>query len=69
MSKKITITLTDEAEAYFNEVAYSLDNGDGKVATQSQVINHCLMELSLFEKLSGTDVTGYMRDNGYLDKK
>lgn len=69
MSKKITITLTDEAEEYFNEVQHSLDDGNGKVATQSQVINHCLMELSVFEVMTETDVTGYIRDNGYIKKQ
>lgn len=60
--KKITVTLSDKAEKYFNEVQYSLDYGDGKIATQSQVINHCLKELALFEEFSGTDVTGYIRE-------
>ena len=60
--KKITVTLSDEAEKYFNEVQYSLDNGE-KVATQSEVINHCLIELAKFEEYAGQDVTGYIRDN------
>ena len=67
--KRITVTLSDEAEKYFNEVQYSLDFGDGKVATQSQVISHCLEELALFEGASGLDVTGYLRENGILLKK
>lgn len=62
MSKKITVTLSDEAEKYFNEVAYSLDKGDGKVATQSEVINHCLTELALFEENAGQDVTGWLKE-------
>ena len=67
--KKITVTLSDKAEKYFNDVAYSLDNGDGKVATQSEVISHCLEELQMFEEASGQDVTGYLRDNGCLNKE
>lgn len=60
--KKITITLNDEAEAYFNEVAYSLDGGTAKVASQSEVINHCLCELAAFEKTMEQDVTGFLSD-------
>lgn len=60
--KRITITLSDKAEEYFNDVIYSLDNGDGKVATHSQVINHCLEELALFEENAGQDLTGYLRE-------
>lgn len=59
MSKK-TIILSKEAEEYFNEVAYSLDYGDGKVASNSQIINHCLEELALFEKYTNESVTGYL---------
>ncbi len=62
MTKKITITLSDDAYEYFCEVAYSLDKGDGKVATQSQIINHCLLELAIFEKLAGQSVTGYLSE-------
>ncbi len=43
-------------------MAYSLDKGDGKVATQSQIINHCLLELAVFEKLAGQSVTGYLAE-------
>lgn len=62
MSKKITITISDEAYEHFCEVAYSLDNGDGKVVTHSQIINHCLLELFLFEKMAGQSVTGYLSE-------
>ena len=54
--------LSEKAETYFNDVAYSLDYGDGKVATHSQVINHCLGELALFEKASGDQVTGWIKE-------
>jgi len=48
--KKITITLSDEAEKFFNE--YSLpkeEDGMGK-CTQSDAINHALMNLKEFEE-------------------
>lgn len=60
--KRLTIILSDKAEKYFNEVAYSLDYGDGKVATQSQVINHCMEELADFEEQIDQDVMGFLRD-------
>lgn len=60
--KKLTVKLSPEAEKYFNDVAYSLDYGDGKGATNSQVINHCLEELALFEKHAGQSVTGYLKE-------
>lgn len=52
MSKKITITISDENEEYFNKLLYELDNGDGKVTTNSQVINDTLFYASVIEKLS-----------------
>jgi hypothetical protein len=62
MSKRITVTLSDKAEKYFNEVAYSLDDGSGKVATYSDVLNHCLEELAVWEVLSdgNEDLTSFM---------
>ena len=63
MSKKITVTLSEKAGKYFNEVAYSLDYGDGKVVTKSQVINHCLEELAMFEEFAGESVTGWLKEN------
>jgi len=61
-NEEMNIQLSPEAQAYFNEVAYSLDYGDGKVATHSQVINHCLLELAAFEKRHGTSVTDHLRE-------
>lgn len=61
MAKKITVTLSEKAEKYFNDVAYSLDYGNGKVATNSQVISHCLEELALFEEHAGESVTGHLK--------
>lgn len=60
--KTIRVTLSEKAEAYFNEVAYSLDFGDGKRLTNSQIINHCLEELADFEVTEGQPVTGYLED-------
>lgn len=59
MSKKITVTLSDAAERYFNEVAGTLDFGNG-VPTQSQVISHCLEELKIFEQLNDDSLTSFM---------
>lgn len=59
--KKITVTLTDKAEKYFNEVAYSLDF-EGRTATQSEVISHCLQELSDFEQTFGGDLTTFLQE-------
>ncbi len=60
--KKITITLSEKAEKYFNEVSYSLDDGSGKPATNSDVINHCLEELYDFEKMTEMQVTEYLKE-------
>lgn len=62
MTKKITVTLSEDAYEYFCEVAYSLDYANGKVPTQSQIINHCLLELAVFEKMAGNSVTGYLSE-------
>ena len=67
MSKKITITLSDKAEEYFNEVMYSLpknDDGTG-MCTQNQAINHVLEAAYDFEQTQGIDILGfiYCRDN------
>jgi len=50
--KKITVTLSDEAEAYFNEIMYSLpkeEDGTG-MCTQSDAINYALMALEDLEE-------------------
>ena len=57
---KLTITLSPEAEKYFHEVMYSLDDGDGKLCTQSKAINHSLEILALFEKDNQCDLLHYM---------
>ena len=50
--KKITVTLSDKAEAYFDEIMYSLPKyADGSgMCTQSQVINYTLVSLQAAEK-------------------
>jgi hypothetical protein len=63
MPKKIIITLNDRAAQYFAEVQYSLDKGDGKTTTKSDVINHCLEELSLFENFTDDQLTNWLMEN------
>ena len=50
--KKITVTLSDKAEAYFDEIMYSLPKyADGSgMCTQSQAINYTLVSLQAAEK-------------------
>lgn len=55
--KRITITLSEKAEKYFNEVAYSLDKGDGKIATNSEVVNYILESMSAIEDIVGDPLT------------
>lgn len=62
MSKKITITLSDKAEQYFNEVKYSLDKGDGSNTTNNDVINEILETNSDFERLEEQSVCGWIGD-------
>jgi hypothetical protein len=68
--KKIAVTLDGEAEQYFYEVAYSLDTDDGKLATHSDIINHCLAELGLFERIAGQSLTDYLEEGwpGLIEK-
>jgi len=49
--KKITVTLNDEAERFFNEIMYSLPKPgtEGDLCTQSDAINHALISLSEME--------------------
>ena len=50
--KKITVTLSDKAEKYFNDIMYSLPrHADGSgMCTQSQAINYTLVSLQAAEK-------------------
>jgi hypothetical protein len=65
-SMKITVTLNPEQEKYFKDVKYSLE-GESVPSTNSDVINHCLLELLLFEKLNGDCLTTYLTD-GWNDE-
>jgi hypothetical protein len=58
--KKITVTLSEEPEDYFSKVAYELDTKDGRLATHSEIINHCLKELSIFEGEFGMSVSDFI---------
>lgn len=55
--KKITVTLTDKAEKYLNELLYSIDKGDGKVATLSEAVNYVFETLSCIEEIVGDPLT------------
>ena len=63
--KKITITLSDEAEKVFNDIMYDLPhNEDGTgVCTQSDAINHSLINYQEFLNFF------YDTDDDYLDNK
>lgn len=68
MSKKITIVLSEKAEAYFDELKYSMpakSDGSG-TATHSQVINDALESLAAFEKHTGDQLWNWLGDNGYV---
>jgi len=75
MEKKITVTLSEKATKFFNEVMYSLEtpdkNGDLKSCNQSEAINWCLEAMSDFEQNSGSDLITYLQDNYavYTDTK
>lgn len=53
---KITVTLNPEQEKFFHELKYGLMD---IAANNSDVINHALMELLIFERMSGDQVTNY----------
>lgn len=61
MAKKITITLSDKAEKYFNELMYSLPgkNGEG-LCTQSEAINESLETLSDFEDITQNQLRNWI---------
>jgi hypothetical protein len=54
--KKITITLSDKAFRYLNEVKYSLDKGDGHTTTPSDAINKILESSADFESVEDQSV-------------
>lgn len=50
--KKITVTLSDDAEKVFNEIMYALpkeEDGTG-MCTQSEAINYALQKMDLLER-------------------
>lgn len=63
--KKITVTLSDKAEKYFNEVMYSLPkNADGTgICSQSQAINESLETLSDFERTQDDQLANWLHTN------
>lgn len=61
MSKKITITLSEKAEKFFNELMYSLDE-NSRPATQSQCINWALEAHMDFEECTGEDVISHLQN-------
>lgn len=54
--KKVSGTLTKKAEKYWHEVAAGLDFGDGKLATQTQIINYMVETLSDIEDACGDPI-------------
>lgn len=56
---KITAKLNPVQEAYFNEVAYSLDFPH-KRASHSDIINHMLGELAAFEKIREDQLSNFL---------
>jgi hypothetical protein len=63
MAKKITITLSDKSEKFFNQVHGTLDVPDGKggfKCSQSDAINRCLEALADFEEHEGQDLVGWL---------
>jgi hypothetical protein len=67
MSKKITVTLDKIGEKHFNDVAYSLDLPNKNRVTQSDCINHCLMECKMFEDITGDQITNWL--NTFFEKE
>lgn len=57
---KITIELNNEQEKYFHLLKYTLMDID---ANNSDVINHALMELLLFEEFTEDQVTNWLVDH------
>lgn len=65
MAKKITVTLSDKAERYFNELRYSLETDKGP-ATISQCINESLETLADFEKVTENQLANWLDDFGKI---
>lgn len=63
MSKKITITLSDKAEQYFNLVKATLDRGEGPLLNNSQIMSEILEVNSDFESLTEDNLCSWIDDN------
>lgn len=57
---RITITLNPEQEKFFHQLKYSLMDID---ANDSDVINHVLMEVMLFEEFTEDQITNYLHEH------
>jgi hypothetical protein len=62
MTKIITVKLEGKGYEQYVNVAYSLDLGKGK-CTNSEIINHCLTELALFEEFTDDQLTNWLESN------
>lgn len=62
MSKKITITLSEKAEKYFNEVMYALTDENDKPCSQSMAINNSLESLAEFEDETANQLWNWLSD-------
>jgi hypothetical protein len=62
--KKITVTLSDNAEKVFNEIMYSLpkhEDGSG-MCTQNQAVSYAFETIGLFEKEMETDIITFLKE-------
>lgn len=62
MNKKITVTLSEKAEQYLNELLYSLTGKDDKPATQSECISESLETLAMFEDKTENQLRNWIVD-------
>ena len=59
MSKKITVTISDEDEEYYNKLWYEIDDGNGKVASPSRIISELLLSGKIIEDKSGLSIGAF----------
>lgn len=69
MSRKITVTLSDKAETYFNLVKATLDRGEGDLLTNSQIISEILEVNADFETLTEDSLCNWIDENFPLHYK
>lgn len=60
--KTITVTLNPEQEKYFLDLRYTLMD-IGMDESDSDAINHALMEVLLFEEFTGDQLTNWLAEN------